>query len=683
MSSSQPPISSDVAKTVLLLIQAFLKSGYYQPGHPETDKAREGLYEAVTSMFYSHPEITFLANTEEEKEEVLVGGVAHDYLSMRRVMARNMADMFLPKLLDFFRRKRLSSFSLRHGITRYEFDSFIDIMTQSGWLEDARVDVCERMSKALVAKEIVNVSVVFLDELVGHGRQLPWRVVATLSRLRRDLNMLPLYRHFDAEEISRVRQQVFQEIVAPLSDVMLIRDLLINIDLIVETLHDFDRDTLVLTILDHLSPAFLPIVCNLVVKELADLMGAYEKNNDDTALRDRVENVRWVTRRLGETMIEDEAADAALFHALVNCKVYVYEEIPPELREKISELQAVNRLLENHQKYFTEIEQIQSPKMLENRLWLLLEMLPELIRQGHDLVARQVVAFAGRYGPTFDVSNRSPLVERLRRCITLRAQEEGREGIGEMLLTIATLDRTGLQILVSLADNDNRSLRRLGLEALAERGQAAVPVLFEALKEKQGWHFLRNMLVLLSRIGAGGPKVEKLFQRCLVHPQAHIRIESVQALAKLSGPAGEGAVAGLLDDKESDVRQRAVGALAVTGINLPATIGRLAELLQDGKNDGEAMALQVVSTLNKLKPLPFTESGVEEALLDLARPKRRFGFGGKESALSGHLREGAIQSLGYLGTEKCKSVLEKCSKEAGKVATVAEAALARVESRLS
>ena len=683
MSSSQPPISSEVGKTVLLLIQAFLKSGYYQPGHPETDKAREGLYEAVTSMFYSHPEITFLANTEEEKEEVLVGGVAHDYLSMRRVMARNMADMFLPKLLDFFRRKRLSSFSMRHGISRYEFDTFIDIMTQSGWLEDVRVDVCERMSKALVAKEIVNVSVVFLDDLVGHGRQLPWRVVATLSRLRRDLNMLPLYRHFDAEEISRVRQQVFQEIVAPLSDVILIRDLLINIDLIVETLHDFDRDTLVLTILDHLSPAFLPTVCNLVVKELGELMGAYEKNNVDTALRDRVENVRWVTRRLGETMIEDEAADASLFHALVNYKVYVYEEIPPELREKISELQAVNRLLENHQKYFTEIEQIPSPKMLENRLWLLLEMLPELIRQSHDLVARQVVAFVGRYGSTFDVSNRPQLVERLRRCITLRAQEEGREGIGEMLVTIATLDRTGLQILVSLADNDNRSLRRLGLEALAERGQAAVPVLFEALKEKQGWHFLRNMLVLLSRIAAGGPKVEKLFQRCLVHPQAQIRIESVQALAKLSGPAGEGAVAGLLDDKESDVRQRAVGALAVTGINLPATIGRLAELLQDGKNDGEAMALQVVSTLNKLKPLPFTEPGVEEALLELARPKRRFGFGGKESALSGHLREGAIQSLGYVGTEKCKSVLQKCNKESGKVATIAEEALARVESRSS
>ena len=68
MSSSRPPVSSEVGKTVLLLIQAFLKTGYYQPGHPETVKARDGLYEEVTSLFYSHPEITFLANTEEAKD---------------------------------------------------------------------------------------------------------------------------------------------------------------------------------------------------------------------------------------------------------------------------------------------------------------------------------------------------------------------------------------------------------------------------------------------------------------------------------------------------------------------------------------------------------------------------------------------------------------------------------------
>ena len=227
--AADQPTSQTVAKAVLVLIQALLKTGYYQPGHPETVKAREGLYDKVTALFRNHPEISFLANVRDDQPELLVGGVAHDYLAMRRVMPRNMAEMFLPKLVDFFRRKRLSSISLRREISRYEFDSFIDMLTGSAWLEDLRVDGRERMSKTLVEKEILNVSVVFVDDLVGHGRKLPWRVEATLSRLKRDLNMLPLYRHVDRKAIMRVRQQVFEEIVHPLKDPTLVRDLLNNL----------------------------------------------------------------------------------------------------------------------------------------------------------------------------------------------------------------------------------------------------------------------------------------------------------------------------------------------------------------------------------------------------------------------------------------------------------------------
>ena len=81
----------------------------------------------------------------------------------------------------------ITSYSIHYTklyeISRYEFDSFIDMLTGSAWLEDLRVDGRERMSKTLVEKEILNVSVVFVDDLVGHGRKLPWRVEATLSRL--------------------------------------------------------------------------------------------------------------------------------------------------------------------------------------------------------------------------------------------------------------------------------------------------------------------------------------------------------------------------------------------------------------------------------------------------------------------------------------------------------------------
>ena len=89
-----------------------------------------------------------------------------------------------------------------------------------------------------------------------------------------------------------------------------------------------------------------------------------------------------------------------------------------------------------------------------------------------------------------------------------------------------------------LLRHEKRAVRRLGMEALAERGKAAIPVLFAALKNKQGWHYLRNMLVLLARLGVKHPEVEKLLRRCMVHPQVQIRCEAVQTLAKLYGVQG-------------------------------------------------------------------------------------------------------------------------------------------------
>jgi HEAT repeat protein len=681
---SAPALPAQVARTVLSLIQALLKTGYYEPGHPQTEKARMGLFEEITALFDNHPEITFMANVRDERPEVLVGGVSNDFLAMRRVMPRNMADMFLPKLVDFFRRKRLSSFSLRHDITRQEFDDFTDILTSSGWMEDIKVDVRDRMCRMLVDKQIFNVSVVFIDDLVGtQGRKLPWRVEATLSRLKRDLNMLPLYKHVDQKAIRGVRQQVFEEIIHPLKDPNLVRDLLINVDLIIETLHDFDRDSFIYTLIEHLDPAILPAVCQLVVIELAELQRQQIIRDRDEELATRAADVNWVARRLAEKLLEDERADAVLFHALVRHKVYLYDEIPPQLREEISELQAVDTLLENRQKFFAEIEESPTPEMLAKRLWRLLEMFPELVRQKHDAIAREVISFAQRYGDGFSLRHREQIVERLRKAAALRAMDEGKEGVDELLKTLATLDRTGLEILVDLADHENRAVRRLGLEALAQRGQAAVPVLFEAVVNKKGWHFLRNMLLLLVRINAGGPKVEKLFRRCLVHPEPHVRCEAVVGLAKLTGPAAEKDIVGKLEDKDAEVRKKAVGALAEIGIHQESTVKQLAGQLADTKGGGEAMALQVVSTLNKLRPPPFDTPELEDALLELVKPKGFLGMGkGKETALTGPLREGGVQALGYVGTEKCKKVLEKLLKDdSSAVVKGAREALARISDR--
>ncbi len=60
---------------VLHLIQAFLRTGYYTPEHPESKKAKEGLYGQFKILFEEGDELAFLVREEPERQEIFVEGV--------------------------------------------------------------------------------------------------------------------------------------------------------------------------------------------------------------------------------------------------------------------------------------------------------------------------------------------------------------------------------------------------------------------------------------------------------------------------------------------------------------------------------------------------------------------------------------------------------------------------------
>ena len=61
---------------ILHLIQAFLRTGYYTPDHPEWKRAQEGLYQKFKQLFEHEEELTFLVREEQE--------LARDALALQR-----------------------------------------------------------------------------------------------------------------------------------------------------------------------------------------------------------------------------------------------------------------------------------------------------------------------------------------------------------------------------------------------------------------------------------------------------------------------------------------------------------------------------------------------------------------------------------------------------------------------
>ncbi len=69
-------IKVKLAEFLLALIQAFLRTGYYTPDHPESQKAKVGLYENFQGLFSQRDELTFLVREELEGKNILIEGVS-------------------------------------------------------------------------------------------------------------------------------------------------------------------------------------------------------------------------------------------------------------------------------------------------------------------------------------------------------------------------------------------------------------------------------------------------------------------------------------------------------------------------------------------------------------------------------------------------------------------------------
>src|SRR5512139_912638 len=114
---------------ILHLIQAFLRTGYYTAEHPESKKAKEGLYQQFKTLFDQEDELTFLSREEQDQQEILVEGVLPETQVLRRMMLKGMGELYVPKFVKYFERKDLISLTLMSRMDQTEFSRFIDIMS--------------------------------------------------------------------------------------------------------------------------------------------------------------------------------------------------------------------------------------------------------------------------------------------------------------------------------------------------------------------------------------------------------------------------------------------------------------------------------------------------------------------------------------------------------------------------
>ncbi|NJC88755.1 MAG: hypothetical protein FIB02_09580 [Desulfuromonas sp.] len=507
---------------------AMLGQGAFAVGRPEARQALGVLYDGLSRQLREQPQLILLAGRPTAPRDFLGWGFAPSRKAFADLLPSSAPPALAQHLAGSWRDRGLLLLAVQSGLPRQEFDQLFHLLTSIG---DKGQPLRKRWLDEQMRGSLPHATLLFAEDLRNLEAEISWPVQAALAWLQRDLNILSRLDGFPAAVLTARRQALLDAVLGLVSGPGERCELLAHLDRIIEGLHDYDRDEFACLLLARFEPRVQSEVC----LELCGLIERLQQRIDqagDTVARERIESVRWITRRVAEQLIEDGSATPAHYHALVLQKVLLYEEIPSASRARVAALQVLTSFLANPQRYFTEIEGSHSPEVLEKRLWRLLEMLPNMLRAYRFDAAREVVAFAQRFGPTFDLSRNAELLAHVRETAAevLATGETMQQA--ELMKALPQMGRTGLHLLIDLADHSQRSVRRAALDGLCAAGPAVVPVLFEALEHKSGWHYLRNMLVVLGKVGAGGTKVERVYRAALEHPQAVIRKEALQGAAR-------------------------------------------------------------------------------------------------------------------------------------------------------
>ncbi|MBM4398077.1 MAG: HEAT repeat domain-containing protein, partial [Deltaproteobacteria bacterium] len=665
----------------LSMVKAMLQTGYYSADHPAAKAVVEDLYGIFRQVVLDAPELTYVLVSAVDERGVMIEGLLPEPIEVAKTFRGVMGDHFCAKFHDYFLRNKIASFTIKRAISETEFESFAGMWV--GWavrsLEEQAA--ASEMSDELNRKGVFNVTVVGIDEVVGQQRHLVWPVRIALSRLRKDLSRLPMLKGADRDTLARLKQQVIADVVRPVSRPEMLRDLILNADLVSEGLRDVTDLEVESAIVAAISPKPLFATAQVLL-DLLDNLGKTGIADKITHAATDVEGLgvlarRGVVKMLARLAAADVTEAKALLEASYERGLISLDILPDDIRRHIKAVEMTEKFLQAPDAYFRDFSGCAEPRTYLKYLNVFSMILPEL-------VSRRLVNYVGQ---TYQIlwhhrdADPQPFAGRQRFIEeALRVQE--RAGVLDDMLRLATAtrkeDREGIElgismfgpsavpgIILMLAGHDDVSTRKAAFGMLHRIGPAAVPLLVDELRaHRHSWSTARNLISVLGDMQARDA-VAAVSQYC-PHPHAKVREECALSLAKILGNEAEPKLIEFLEDKDEIVVRRVIHLLARMHATVPAFLGRLVTTValrsRKAPEPHEWLQVACLRALGEYEHVVFPDPGlVERTLCEIIRPPRlrrllpgRFGVRLKTQ----DIQVLAAVALGAVGTAKSIPVLE-------------------------
>jgi hypothetical protein len=554
------------------LTKAMLRSGYYSAEHPGAKGAKHGLYEKFQKCLGESREIEITKQEDREKIDILISGILEEPVNVRTLVGAGMADLFFPKLREYFKRKGLVTFAIKNDISLEHFESFVDIMSDPKADSSQNAQIGEVLSNALAEHGITEISTVFMDDLIMLELNLPWRVEMAIQRLAKDLKMLPLFQSDSDDKIRGLKLQIIEDIIRPLRHPQFLKDLIINCYIIAQHVDSIEAADIEQVIIEAFPLNTLLPTSQFIFKELSELRDRHSEDLDNPVLVKRLEGVKrilkWVVRRL---VLADVAGAQNFLEDLYVNEVLTFEELPPDVQYLVNTIKMTRDVQAHVPAYVYRILHAETTDDAVVLLKFCRRILPTVFENNDWEIALLLTKAVDRAGTQNEVfakeSSLSPHPQRfvyknLTKDLVAayeRSEESEQKAIGEI---VGLLGSQGIEVLGKvLTDCENRQARKAATDALIQKGELAQKWVLKALTNPElPWYLLRNALMILRFVGKGQKAVDRA-RNFASHAHPRVRDEALHTLLTLKAGDAEQLVLNALGDPDDKVLWRATSAL--------------------------------------------------------------------------------------------------------------------------
>lgn len=591
---------------ILSLMQAFLRTGYYLSGHPEARKAKTGLFEKFSAIAGKTGEITFLIADENGHRNIVVEGIDEKPRRLQDLMLRGMAETYTPRFITFLDRKDLLSLSLNSRMQSDEFSHFIDVMSEPSMTDMGGASAKANFANTLRERGIHNLSFVFREDFITAREKLPWRTRMALSRLKKDVHMIPVFRDLDEEELHRVKMQILNDILRPLGVPELAYSFLINLDLATSAaMSEDDAEDAVFSLINDKLMIALSV---LFIKDIAGKTSGFPEHvTTDKKSR--------MLGKLCQALHHSHELQAGfILEKMFNLGFIPIEKLPDSLRIRVLTIKRMTNYLLSKNKLLDSFDKTIEPDIYAPRAQSMSSIVPYLVEGDKFEEAVNIVIMIA--GHSQEKSNRAECAKQILSSIAegttlslaasafLTTPKETRSVIGQLFLLLGQASFPHLHRI--LVESDDIWRGKQAVDLLLSMGSEAAFTLIQLIEQnKLPSDSIPLAIRQLGDVSEGSLRLSaiQVVERMIDDAHPNTRREALSALIRLQPTGRFTLFSSKVSDPELRVRKAAIRGIGMTGETRAFEyLTRFIETAEkNGREEDYEMASLAIESLGNLK----------------------------------------------------------------------------------